>query len=109
MLVKKIENLEKKIEQQKKRLNQRESFLREQKRKAIISKKIALGSLLFQTELDQLDEETLLGGMLFLKEKSQDENLVHEWRQAAKNFKEISKKSQGRKKKNDDDHLKIID
>lgn len=99
MLVEKLEILEKKIRQQRERLQQREFFLREQKRKALISKKIALGSLFFQAGLDQLDEEALLGALLFLKEKSEDEYLLQEWKQASKDFKRASKKPQDDKQK----------
>lgn len=83
----KIEKLEKRLEQQEKRLQQKKAYLKAQKKKADISRKIDLGALVIKAGLDHLDDESLFGGLLFLQERLREEGNTSAWKKRALHFK----------------------
>lgn len=77
-----------KLERQKARLQSQEQKLKILERKKRTRRLIELGGLIVNAELDELNNNTLLGALLSLKQRlSKDEQITHEWtEQGAKAF-----------------------
>ncbi len=69
----------KKLEQRKNRLKQLEALLKIQERKQRTRRLIELGGLVSKAQLETWNSNTLLGGLLFLKEKEQDAPQISTW------------------------------
>ena len=69
----------KKLEQRKNRLKQLDASLTMQERKQRTRRLIELGGLVSKAELDNWNANALLGGLLFLKERENDNNQMSEW------------------------------
>lgn len=69
----------KKLEQRKNRLKQIEASLSIQERKKRTRKLIELGGLVSKAQLEDWSSNTLLGGLLFLKEKEFDTKQLETW------------------------------
>ena|SRR3989338_4218472 len=69
----------KKLEQRKNRLKQLDASLKIQERKQRTRRLIELGGLVSKAKLETWNANTLLGGLLFLKEKEQDAPQISTW------------------------------
>lgn len=69
----------KKLEQRKNRLKQLDASLKIQERKERTRRLIELGGLVSKAKLETWNANTLLGGLLFLKEKEQDTPQISTW------------------------------
>ncbi|MDP3936094.1 MAG: conjugal transfer protein TraD, partial [Alphaproteobacteria bacterium] len=76
------------LERQKARLQSQEQKLKTLERKKRTRRLIELGGLIVKAELEALNNNTLLGALLSLKQRmSEDERITHEWtEQGAKAF-----------------------
>jgi hypothetical protein len=96
----KLVHLEHKLQQQKMKLQQKEAYLRTQKRKAETSRKIALGNLFMKVDLDKVEEDVLLGGLLYIQDHLAEENYLQDFRMRALNFKQKDDATADSSKKN---------
>jgi hypothetical protein len=81
-----------KLERQKARLQSQEQKLKTLERKQRTRRLIELGGLMVKAELDELNNNTLLGALLSLKSSiEKNETVIHEWtEQGAKAFEALS-------------------
>lgn len=69
----------KKLEQRKNCLKQMEASLNDQERKTRTRQLIKLGGLVSKAQLEGWNGNTLLGGLLFLKERENDSHQMQDW------------------------------
>ena len=74
-----LEKRKKSLEQKKNRLKQLEASLNTQERKKRTQRFIELGGLIAKARLDEWSSNTLLGGLLFLKEQESDKIQMDAW------------------------------
>jgi len=74
-----LEEKRKLLEQKKARLQKSQALLKAQERKQKLSKKIKIGELVEKAGLIHLEEPTLLGAFLFLKEHLNSEDALTKW------------------------------
>ncbi len=80
-----ISTKKQRLERQKNKLHQQESLIKQMERKERTRRLIELGGLVVKAELDRLDANALLGGLLTLTEqKVQDPNIITAWTQKGK-------------------------
>ncbi len=80
-----ISTKKQRLERQKNKLHQQESMIKQMERKERTRRLIEMGGLVAKAELDTLDANTLLGGLLTLTEqKAQNPNIVAAWSQKGK-------------------------
>ncbi|MEN8236957.1 MAG: conjugal transfer protein TraD [Pseudomonadota bacterium] len=80
-----ISTKKQRLERQKNRLNQQEALIKQLERKERTRKLIALGGLIVKAKLDDIDTNTLLGGLLTLAEqKIADPAITETWSQKGK-------------------------
>lgn len=74
-----LEKRKKMIEQRMNKLKEMEASLNTQLRKKRTRLLIELGGLVSKAQLEDWNANTLLGGLLFLKERESDAQLLDEW------------------------------
>jgi hypothetical protein len=74
-----LEKRKKAIEQRMNKLKEMEASLNTQLRKKRTRRLIQLGGLVSKAQLEDWNANTLLGGLLFLKEHEVDVQLLDEW------------------------------
>jgi len=84
-----LESRLKTVGQRKNRLTQKEAMLNTKLRKIRTRHLIKLGGLVTKAQLDEWNSNTLLGGLLWLKENEADELQIQSW--ARKGGAEFSK------------------
>lgn len=81
-----LEEKKKKLQESKKKIEFREKKLLEKERKEKTKKQIKLASFLEKLGLNALDEETLLGAFLDIKEQSHDAKKRELWKKEGTSF-----------------------
>ena len=74
-----LEKRKKSIEQRMNKLKEMEASLNTQLRKKRTRRLIELGGLVSKAQLEDWNANTLLGGLLFLKERESNPQLLDEW------------------------------
>jgi len=78
-----LEEKQKKLEQQRANLLQKAQRLKATARKAETRKLIQMGQLIKNADLTDLDEQALIGGLQLLKDLSNNEETIKEWKERA--------------------------
>ncbi len=74
-----LEKRKKSIEQRMNKLKEMDASVNAQLRKKRTRRLIELGGLVSKAQLEDWNSNTLLGGLLFLKEREADPQLLEEW------------------------------
>lgn len=75
----KISELKDLISQKIDRLEKQRKMLRQKRRKILTKELIRAGEIISKAEMEHIEPEALLGALLEIKEKAQDQSIVNAW------------------------------
>ena len=90
-----LEEQKKKVEVQKQKLQIREKMLREKEKQRKFKRISTLVERAFKANLDQLDDDTLLGAFLEIRDKISNKEIVNEWKKRGIESQKEEPQSQG--------------